>query len=87
MNIEEAWPEGAITDMSETGLLRYVHVADNNRLAPGEGHLDFEKILCSVADAGYRGYLSAEILFKPDFETTAKNTTDELKRIMDWKKI
>lgn len=87
MNIEETRIAEVITDMGETGLLKYVHIADNNRLAPGEGHLDFVEILCSIADAGYEGYLSAEIIFKPDFKTAARNAVEELRRILERKKI
>ena len=51
--------------------LVHVHVADSNRWAPGDGHLDFSIIVEDLRRSGYRGYLSAEILPQPDPETCA----------------
>lgn len=52
--------------------LRHVHVADSNRRPPGSGHLDFSAILDVLADIGYEGYLSGEMLPYPDPEGAAK---------------
>jgi len=52
--------------------ISYVHVADSNRLAPGWGHLPLEGLLRVLADLGYEGYLTAEILPKPDPESAAR---------------
>lgn len=43
-------------------LLRHVHVADSNRLAPGMGHTDIRGALKTLKRIGYGGWLSAEIL-------------------------
>jgi sugar phosphate isomerase/epimerase len=58
MNIEEA-------DMSEpiraaSGQLGYVHIADNNRLQPGAGCLDFRIPFRALKEIAYAGYLSIE---------------------------
>lgn len=58
MNIEE-------TDMFESirkakGRLTGFHVADNNRMAPGMGHLNWEKIVATLKEVGYDGVLSVE---------------------------
>lgn len=60
MNIEE---ESIAEAMRQTGsLLNHVHLADTNRAAPGEGHMDYEPILRALADIDYQGYLTFELL-------------------------
>ena len=59
MNIEEDSVECLAT---AKGLIAHVHLADSNRQAPGHGHLDIVRTLDALADAGYAGYLSLEIL-------------------------
>lgn len=68
-NIEERSFEEAIHVAGRR--LNHVHLVDSNRLAPGCGHIDFLPILRALQDAGYVGYLSAEILPKPDSEAAA----------------
>ena len=60
MNIEEA----SIAEAFRlTGaVLNHVHLADSNRAAPGQGHLDFGPILQALADIEYGGYLTFELL-------------------------
>jgi sugar phosphate isomerase/epimerase len=58
MNIEEA-------DMAEpirnaAAQLGYVHIADNNRLQPGAGCLDFRPPFRALKEIGYAGYVSIE---------------------------
>jgi sugar phosphate isomerase/epimerase len=79
MNIEERSIEGAM----EAGKshLRHVHVADSNRWAPGDGHLDFGSILQTLRRVKYGGYLSAEILPRPDEETAARRALSYLREI------
>lgn len=43
-------------------LVRYVHFADSNRLAPGFGHLDFDDILDALGKIHYDGWVSMEML-------------------------
>jgi sugar phosphate isomerase/epimerase len=71
MNIEEA-------DMYETieqygAMVGHVHLADSNRLAPGMGHIDFHRILESLKNVGYKGFLSFEILPVPSVEQAASD--------------
>lgn len=70
MNIEDASFRRAL----ELGrrYITYVHVADSNRLAPGWGHLPFDEIFQILADIGYDGYITAEILPKPDPDSAAR---------------
>ena len=42
--------------------LAHVHLADSNRAAPGYGHTDFVPIVQAIADVGYRGWVSYELL-------------------------
>ena len=58
MNIEESSLSAAIAQVD--GALGYVHLADNQRLEPGTGHLDFETIFTSLGRIGYSGYGSLE---------------------------
>jgi len=76
MNIEEVDLIKAFQDVGD--LLGYVHLADSNRLAPGQGHLDFEKILRTLEDIGYQGCLTAEILPLPSDEIAMQETIDFL---------
>jgi sugar phosphate isomerase/epimerase len=64
MNIEEVSIEGAL--VAAAPRLWHVHTADSNRWAPGSGHLDFPAIVRTLAGIGYAGFLSAEVLPKPD---------------------
>ncbi len=80
MNIEEPVMEDSIKAAS--GKIGHFHVADSNRLAPGMGHLDFGSILEALKDAGYRGYLSAEVIMKPSFEEVLRKTRDTLRPII-----
>ena len=58
MNIEEADMGAPIADAG--ALLGHVHVADNNRLEPGAGCLDFGPSFAALADIGYGGFVSLE---------------------------
>jgi sugar phosphate isomerase/epimerase len=51
--------------------ITYVHVADSNRLAPGWGHMPFDEIFEILSDIGYDGWLTAEILPRPDPDAAA----------------
>jgi len=60
MSIEERDLAGAVRAVGER--LVHVHLADSNRAAPGQGHLDFAPILRAIADIGYDGWISYELL-------------------------
>lgn len=59
MNIEERSLPQAIRGSGE--LLKYVHLSDSNRAAPGQGHIDFESVLQALIDIDYGGYLTFEL--------------------------
>lgn len=60
----------------------HVHYADNNRLAPGLGHFDFQQMTKILQEIGYTGYLSAEILPYPDSYTAAKQFSSKIKEYL-----
>lgn len=80
MNIEEV----SITDaLAAAGpRLWHVHAADSNRRAPGFGHLDFQAIVAALERLGYQGFLSAEILPKPDPDEATRQTLRALRPLL-----
>jgi D-psicose/D-tagatose/L-ribulose 3-epimerase len=64
INIEEADPLGAIRQAGPR--LVDFHVADNNRKPPGEGALDWRRIIGTLHEIGYDGYLSSEFVLPMD---------------------
>jgi D-psicose/D-tagatose/L-ribulose 3-epimerase len=60
MNIEEADPLGAIRASADR--LWHFHVADNNRLAPGDGSIDWGALLGTLADVGYDDWIAVEFM-------------------------
>jgi sugar phosphate isomerase/epimerase len=82
VNIEErSWTEPFNRAMA-AGQLWHVHLGDNNRLAPGQGLIDFPAIVATLRDGSYDGYLSAELLALPDPDTAALQTTTYMRAIM-----
>jgi sugar phosphate isomerase/epimerase len=70
MNIED--PSFRESFESARDYITYVHVADSNRLAPGWGHMPFAEIFGILSGIGYQGYLTAEILPRPDPDSAAQ---------------
>ena len=70
MNIEEASMSKPLARAGQK--VGYVHFADSNRLAPGEGHINFVEIARELEKTNYAGYISAEILPIPDSRTAAE---------------
>jgi sugar phosphate isomerase/epimerase len=64
MNIEETDFLGAIRRCR--GRIFDFHVADNNRLAPGQGSLDWRAIVKVLREFGYDGALTAEFVAPVD---------------------
>ncbi len=58
MNIEESNMGKPI--LAAAGQLAYVHTADNNRLQPGAGCLDFVPTFRALKEIGYTGFVSIE---------------------------
>jgi len=73
MNIEDAHIGESLA--AYASLIRYVHLADSNRLAPGWGHLDFADVFDGLRRAAYGGWASIEILAKPDPDRAARKAS------------
>jgi sugar phosphate isomerase/epimerase len=81
VNIEESsWTEPFRQAMA-AGKLFHIHLGDNNRLPPGKGLIDFAAILRTLKEIGYAGWLSAELLGKPDLDTAGQQTLDHMTRL------
>lgn len=80
MNIEEAVIEESIRACSNR--IFHFHVADSNRWYAGAGHLDFESILDTLCETGYRGYISGEWMPLPDADSSARNGIAYLRQIV-----
>ncbi|MCK4828794.1 sugar phosphate isomerase/epimerase [bacterium] len=79
MNIEERSITESIRQAK--GYLAHVHFSDSNRLAPGQGHIDFYKIAEALRDIGYEGFVSAEIQPEPDPSTAARLTIELIRSL------
>jgi D-psicose/D-tagatose/L-ribulose 3-epimerase len=64
MNIEEADWAQAIRDTGDH--LVDFHVADNNRMPPGQGAIDWDGLVRELAGVGYDGYLTVEFVATVD---------------------
>jgi sugar phosphate isomerase/epimerase len=78
MNIDESNPAEAIRSCGKR--LGYFHVADNTRLYPGSGMLDFKSYFSVLKEIGYKGFVSVECLPCPDGETAARKALEYLKQ-------
>jgi sugar phosphate isomerase/epimerase len=79
MNIEERSMTESIKPAK--GYIGHVHFSDNNRLAPGQGHIDYRSIAKALEEIDYQGFVSGEILPEPDGETAARWTIELIKSL------
>lgn len=57
-NIEEKDPVGAVSLAGSR--LAHVHISENDRSTPGEGHVPFADTFAALRQAGYDGWLTVE---------------------------
>lgn len=76
MNIEEAQIGEAL--IVHRRHLRYVHLADSNRRAPGWGHLDFADVFAGLRGANFDGWAAVEILPVPEPDEAARQAARTL---------
>ena len=76
MNIEDAQIGDNLARYRD--LVFYIHLADSNRLAPGQGHLDFDDVFRGLRRAGFDGWASIEILPRPDPDTAARQAAESV---------
>jgi sugar phosphate isomerase/epimerase len=82
VNIEEASWTAPFQLVSEAGKLFHVHLGDNNRLPPGQGLIDFASIVAMLRQLHYPGFLSAELLAKPDPDRAARRTLEYMRKLL-----
>ena len=82
MNIEEAAYGVCLRQAMATSRLWHVHIADSNRLPPGQGHIDFPGVVAVLDETGYQGYLSAELLPRPDPDAAAAATISHMRQFV-----
>ncbi len=63
--------------------VKYIHLADSNRWAPGWGHLDFDEVFQALKDIEYQGWASAEILPFPTPDEAARQAVTWLRPYLD----
>ena len=83
VNIEESSWEAPILLLMRAGRLWHVHLGDNNRLAPGDGMIDFGALVRTLRASGYDGTLSAELLARPDPDTAARRTVEHMRPLLE----
>lgn len=76
MNIEDRTLAGELEQYREQ--IAYLHFADSNRLAPGQGHIDFPDVFAALQRMRYHGWITVEILPIPDADTAARQAIEYL---------
>jgi sugar phosphate isomerase/epimerase len=74
INIEEADPYQAILNTG-ANLVDF-HVADNNRFPPGGGAIDWPKMIATLKQAGYEGWITSEFVVPLDRSPLAVKDED-----------
>jgi sugar phosphate isomerase/epimerase len=82
VNIEEVSLYDGFRQAAAADRLWHVHLGDSNRLPPGQGHIDFPGIIATLREIGYRGYLSAELLARPDPDAAAVATIAYMRQLI-----
>jgi sugar phosphate isomerase/epimerase len=80
MNIEDAHPEASI--LAAGKRVGYVQVADSNRWAPGQGHIDFRPFFEALEAIGYDDWVSVEMLPFPSPDLAAEQAVAFLRAWM-----
>lgn len=60
----------------------HFHAADSNRLAPGMGMLDWEKIIYRLLRTGYQGHISIEARIEPNLDELLEVSARTLKPLL-----
>ena len=81
-NIEEKSFAGAIETIAP--VLGHVHISENDRGTPGEGHIPWDEVFSSIAKSGYDGWYTIEAFSRDDFDfANAINVWREFNPRMD----
>ena len=64
--------------------IRHVHLADNTRMEPGTGDIDFVSAFRALVEAGFDGYMALECsLSGPDKAASLRNSLTHLRDCID----
>lgn len=63
-NIEEKSIPGAIQQIAP--VLAHVHISENDRGTPGDGHINFREVFLKLAEIKYNGWLTIEAFTRND---------------------
>jgi len=80
LNIEEKNINEAIENAGD--YIYHVHLAENNRLLPGYGHIDFKSIFKSLEKIGYKRYMALECAVLGNAEEELPKCVKYLKKCM-----
>ncbi|UCB46557.1 MAG: sugar phosphate isomerase/epimerase [Spirochaetota bacterium] len=58
----------------------FLHFSDSNRQYPGSGNIDFEKVIDTLKEIRFSGYVSMEIAPLPDPDTAARSAISFLRQ-------
>ncbi len=61
--------------------IKHVHLADNNRMLPGYGNIDWAGCIAALKSVGYAGYLNLECSASGDPATTLPAASQFLRRL------
>jgi sugar phosphate isomerase/epimerase len=79
MNITEA--DIAASIRRAGSWVRHVHLADNNRRLPGQGHIDFATLLASLRAIGFTGWYSFECAVSGNFAAELRTSLQALRAL------
>jgi len=80
MNIEEGSIKESILEAKES--IGYIHIADNNRLAPGYGHFNFQELLYALKKIKYDSYLVMEYNLQNNINESLKDSATYLRHLL-----
>lgn len=83
MNITEANIEASIYQAEN--WIRHIHLADNNRRLPGQGHINFAAGLEALQKAGYAGWYTLECGVEGEFQHQVRRTINMLQQLPESK--
>ena len=78
-NATEDNPLAALENAIKAGKLLHFHIADTDRLVPGDGKIDFAAHLRVLKACGYQGYLSGELKSGDDPTETGRRIIENMK--------
>ncbi len=77
MNVDEPSFAGPI--FAGRDYLGHMHIAENNRLYPGAGHVPFGEVIGALKAIDYKGFLSVQVVSVPDMRTAAQKAIQHLR--------